>query len=435
MINSSRTKKPKLQPDIAPKVHSDSSCSKNQRLPSDIEKEKGIPNNETEQVLKTKSSLSGLDLDMAVEKSLLTEPVRSSEGPHLEVNATEDMPAGKSGQQTSLATFFSVKSATHDKTTLDYIADRISEKIGERLSNTKEITEKHVTNANENDKDETRTSLASNLDGFLSEEPDMELIGENDTWVLRCKICHLYLSNPIASSALKHKPTGDSLATGITMSAAEYLKHCQGSCGEWRRLKHRMLTHLSGSTKTHQNASKYAKEQAALKNRQRIAIRNQLRTAIGVVQTKCAAVHYETKIAELHQAGADIGDFGHSRMLFPQMIDVACHFIDQETKEYLLTNLPNTGLPPHYYVSADKSTNHRVSNQVTMVCPVIEGKKTAIPMGMNPVYSKSDGSGGKGEELAEAIFKDLKNHLGVEGESLLQMLPMDSTSTFRLSPA
>ncbi len=148
----------------------------------------------------------------------------------------------------------------------------------------------------------------------------MELIGENDTWVLRCKICHLYLSSPIASSSLKHKPTGESLATGITMSAAEYLKHCQGSCSEWRRLKHRVLTHLSGSTKTHQNASKYAKEQAALKNRQRIAIRNQLRTAIGVVQTKCAAVHYENKIAELHQAGADIGDFGNSRMLFPQMM-------------------------------------------------------------------------------------------------------------------
>ena len=35
MINSSRTKKPKLQADIVPKVHLDSSCSKNQRLPSD----------------------------------------------------------------------------------------------------------------------------------------------------------------------------------------------------------------------------------------------------------------------------------------------------------------------------------------------------------------------------------------------------------------
>ena len=56
-----------------------------------------------------------------------------------------------------------------------------------------------------------------------------------------------------------------------------------------------------------------------------------------------------------------------------------------------------------------------------MVCPVIEGKKTAIPLGMNPVYSNSDGSGGKGEELAEAIFNDMKKHLNVEGPRLLQM--------------
>ena len=182
-----------------------------------------------------------------------------------------------------------------------------------------------------------------------------------------------------------------------------------------------MLKHLSNSSTTHQNASQYAKEQSLLHSCQRISIRNQLRTAIGVVQTKCAAIHYETKLAELHQAGADIGDFGHSRVLFPQMIDVACHFIDQQTREYLEAKLPSTGLPPHYYISADKSTNHRISNQVTMVCPVIEGKKTAIPLGMNPVYSNSDGSGGKGEELAEAIFNDMKKHLNVEGPRLLQM--------------
>lgn len=81
-----------------------------------------------------------------------------------------------------------------------------------------------------------------------------------------------------------------------------------------------------------------------LQDRAKIAIRNQLRTAIEVVQAKCAAIHYETKLAELYQAGADVGDFGHSRVLFPQMIDVACHYIDQQTKEYLHTRLPNTGL-------------------------------------------------------------------------------------------
>ena len=56
-----------------------------------------------------------------------------------------------------------------------------------------------------------------------------------------------------------------------------------------------------------------------------------------------------------------------------------------------------------------------------MVCPVFEGKKTAIPLGLNPVYSNSDGSGGKGEELAEARFNDMKKHLNVEGARLLQM--------------
>ncbi len=101
-----------------------------------MEKAKGIPNNETEQVLKTKFSLSVLDSDMDVEKSLLTEPVRSCEGPHLNGKVTKAMPAGKSGQQTLAMFFFPVKSATHDKTTLDYIADRISKKIGERISNT-----------------------------------------------------------------------------------------------------------------------------------------------------------------------------------------------------------------------------------------------------------------------------------------------------------
>ena len=324
------------------------------------------------------------------------------------------------GQQTSLENFFLTKSGTHDKTVLNYIADRIGEKVGEIVSKKSGAAQKHVTNVCAADQ-EMCTSLAKNLPDFLSEQSEMELIGENETWVICCKVCHTYLGNPFASSTLKRKLTGNSLATGLMLSAEEYVKHCQGSCAEWRRLKHRMLKHLSNSSTTHQNASQYAKEQSLLHSRQRISIRNQLRTAIGVVQTKCAAIHYETKLAELHQAGADIGDFGHSRVLFPQMIDVACHFIDQQTREYLEAKLPSTGLPPHYYVSADKSTNHRISNQVTIVCPVIEGKKTAIPLGMNPVYSNSDGSGGKGEELAEAIFNDMKKHLNVEGPRLLQM--------------
>ena len=105
-------------------------------------------------------------------------------------------------------------------------------------------------------------------------------------------------------------------------------------------------------------------------------MKNQLRTAVGVVQTKCAAIHYETRIAELYQAGAEVGDFGHSRMMFPQMTDTACRFIDLETIAHLKKCLPKAGLPPAFYCTADKSTNHRVSNQTTMICPVIEGERS-----------------------------------------------------------
>jgi hypothetical protein len=321
-------------------------------------------------------------------------------------------------QQTSLDNFFSSISSIHDRSSLDYIADRISEKVSERLKENTVLSQKQATAAADTG---TRTSEARNLTDFLHDEHEFEMIGENDTWVLRCKMCYSYLSNPVTSSALKHRPTGESLATGITFSLDEYSKHCQGNCAEWRRLKHRMLAHLSGSSKTHQNSSQYMKEQAKLHSCKGISVRNQLRTAIGVVQSKCAAIHYETKVAELYQAGADVGDFGHSRNLFPQMIDVACHYINKETKEYLRTDLPNTGLPPHYYVSADKSTNHRISNQVTMVCPVVQGQKKAIPVAMNAVYTTSDGSGGKGDELANMIFNDLKTHLNIKGSSLLQM--------------
>ena len=165
-------------------------------------------------------------------------------------------------------------------------------------------------------------------------------------------------------------------------------------------MKNRLLSHVMDSTHTHVNAILYARELKAVESRQQPVVCNQLRTAIGMVQAKAAVVHYEDRIAKLHEAGADVGDFGHSRILFPQMISVACSFIDKETRAFLTKNLPNTGLPPHYYVMADKSTNHRVSNQVTMICPVVHGKRCPIPLGMKPVYTSSDGCGGKGNQLA-----------------------------------
>ena len=89
-------------------------------------------------------------------------------------------------------------------------------------------------------------------------------------------------------------------------------------------------------------------------------------------------------------------------MLFPQMIDIFCRVIDLETiahlkKMFTQYNLP----PPHFYFTTGKSTNHRVSNQATVIYLVIEGKRSAIPLGVKPVQSTSDGEGGKGAEVVQ----------------------------------
>ena len=87
-----------------------------------------------------------------------------------------------------------------------------------------------------------------------------------------------------------------------------------------------------------------------------------MRAANGIVQTKSAAVHCENRIAELYQAGADAGNLRHSRMLFPQMLSVACRFIDLETTIFLSAKLPNTGLS-HIFIAV--RTNQQTTEFVT----------------------------------------------------------------------
>ena len=140
-----------------------------------------------------------------------------------------------------------------------------------------------------------------------------------------------------------------------------------------------------------------------------------------MVKSKSAAIQYETRICELYEAGANVGDYGHSRKLFNDMIKVACAYVDKKTKNFINTPLPSTGMPPHFYVTADKSTNHRVTNQATMICPVVDGNRQAIPLNISSVYYTSVGETGKGEALAAAIIKDLEVHAGIKGEKIMQM--------------
>lgn len=140
--------------------------------------------------------------------------------------------------------------------------------------------------------------------------------------------------------------------------------------------------------------------------REKMVVKNLLRAALTVVKIKSAALHYETNIAQLFAAGADVGDFGHSRHMFVK---------------FMSTPLPNSGMHPHFYVTGDKSTNHRTTNQVTLICPVVEGQRQAIALNVNRVYETSDGFGGTGPELAAILLSDVEKHAKITGRAILAM--------------
>ncbi len=50
------------------------------------------------------------------------------------------------------------------------------------------------------------------------------------------------------------------------------------------------------------------------------------------------------------------------------------------------TCLPSTLTPPHFYVTTDKSTTTRRTNQATLIVTVICGRRVAIPLGAPEVY-------------------------------------------------
>ena len=299
---------------------------------------------------------------------------------------------------------------------LDELAEKVAQKVATLIkSNGAEKShQKH-----EDPQSSKVISRATNLEEFCEEFPDVEVLGGKSCRILCCQTCYNFLSD---AGSIIRRPTGSgsgTLALGLQLDENTFAELQQGHCQKWYHQKASLLEHLA--TSTHKKAVANLGVVSRRINREQKVVKNQLRTALGIVKTKSAALQYESRIAELYAAGADIGDFGHSRKLFPDMIAVACAYIDKKSMEFLASPLPSTGLPPHFYVTADKSTNLRKQNQISLVCPVVNGTRQGIPMHLHQVYKTSDGGGGKNDVLAEAILQDIAKHVGIKGDSLIQM--------------
>jgi hypothetical protein len=249
-------------------------------------------------------------------------------------------------------------------------------------------------------------SSATNITEFITEQKDIEVIGDPDKWTVRCKICFAYMNSKTSVQNAHHLPSTGNLSTDLNVVDEVYQKYMMGHNITWYRFKNRLLNHFDGEMcKTHVDAAAWWHFTRPVHKRECSAVKNQLRAAIGVVRSKSAARCYEERIANLHLAGADVGDYGHSRNLFNDMIRVVNSFIDKRTQKFLQDPLPSTGIAPHFYITADKSTNHHITNQVTKGCLVVNGKRQVIPLGMTDVYQDATGEGGKSEELAAKLYK------------------------------
>ena len=99
---------------------------------------------------------------------------------------------------------------------------------------------------------------------------------------------------------------------------------------------------------------------------------------------------------------------------------------DQETATFLSQPLPSTRLPPHYYVTCDKATPSRITNQAVMLCPMVGGHRQAIVVKAKEVYHAEDElevgdvAGGIAQELAKGIYEDVRESYSSIEESVVR---------------
>ena len=155
------------------------------------------------------------------------------------------------------------------------------------------------------------------------------------------------------------------------------------------------------------------------------ATENIVLVALNLIETKTAARHYETSIACHIATGSDMGDMSHGRKQMNEILRAAEIYIDGSVSKFLQEPLPSTHLPPHFYVSCDKSTIHRITNQAIMLCPLVEGRRCAIPVSASKVYSVSkedeesnEVSGACAPELANSVFDSIKSTCGLKEDAL-----------------
>ncbi len=114
---------------------------------------------------------------------------------------------------------------------MEHMADKIAFKVAKILKVNNSVSK--ARESTEGSKTGGIMSKAANLEQFLLEFPDFQVISENKCHILRCSTCLAYITYSGSSGRLPLGNGNGSLAFGLLVDDTLFNELCIGHCDAW----------------------------------------------------------------------------------------------------------------------------------------------------------------------------------------------------------
>jgi len=265
--------------------------------------------------------------------------------------------------------------------------------------------------------EENNLRLCGNLKDLTSFFPELEVVVGNDSVTLICDTCHNFLSLPFHERPSNFvAPKGGSqgcFSRGLIIKKDKFEKLLNGKSQDWNNFKHKFKSHFFDSSSN--SCHKVAQEKLKKQNKASPTVMlNHMRAALNIIKNKSANQSFENELCTLKACGADVGNFGYSRKNLNDILKSINVILNEKFSNYLKNDLQCTSMRPHLFLTADKSTKHRITTQIVMLSCVIDGVRQAFPVDLIDVYDTCDGSAGTMSDLAVRAVSSIKDILNLE---------------------
>ncbi|XP_018026932.2 uncharacterized protein LOC108682305 [Hyalella azteca] len=369
------------------------------------------------------NSLEPVSLDESISKKCANDPETTMnilESPVPRTNVST--PLQNTVWQKSIDKFLSNHQQDNpEPTSPKWTLEKIGETILEVKNTLSKITSKSdcqrsltVTDANLFSAEDINSS--QNLNEALSTNKFV-LSKQSNGCLIQCSTCLDYATRDqvVTKSSSTFKLPSSGFSVGVLVADDKIEEYRKGHNQNWYNFNSRLISHYRPRKDSfHWKATHLHETNEKSSTRSAAVTETLCRAAIQTLKMKGAAIHFESQIAMLKACDVDVGDIGHSRKRFPEILRAATVVICNRNLKMLLEPLLSTGLPPHIYLTADKATLNRHTNQAILLVVNWNGSRIAVPVGAPAVYhndhsndSDVDLVGGSAKELADfSLTKD-----------------------------